>query len=52
MLSNVDIEKAIEEVEKEGWSKIAVDLEERLDRSGSNGETIEITKEPIDPDEY
>lgn len=50
--SDKDIEKAIEEVEKEGWSKIAVDLEERLDRSGSNGETIEITKEPIDPDEY
>jgi hypothetical protein len=47
-----DIEKAIAEVEKEGWSKVAADLKHRLNRSDKSGGNIEITKEPVDPDEY
>lgn len=50
--SSEDIQKAIAEVEKEGWSKVAADLEERLDKSDDSGKRIEITKEPIDPDDY
>lgn len=50
--SDEDIEKAIAEVKKEGWSKVAVDLENRLDRSEESGGNIDITKEPVDPDDY
>ncbi|QAU11396.1 VWA domain-containing protein (plasmid) [Halorubrum sp. BOL3-1] len=50
--SDKDIEKAIAEIEKEGWSKVATDLEDRLTRSEESGGTIDITKEPVDPDDY
>lgn len=47
-----DIQKAIAEVKEDGWSKVAADLEDRLDRAEESGGNIEITKEPVDPDEY